>query len=543
MTRRYDPTRAKRHWVYSRSDIEALFGVSETTVTNWIKRGLNPVDDHRPQLFSGYELRRFLNDMSWPYGRAPKDGRLYCCQCPGFNALRQGNIRTSSMGIDCLSVAGLCSACHNPLQAVVPAADIAEIIGASLNIPRHSSAGKSEGVSEETERSGAKIPPETTSSNLRWLYAYRRFLEEHQNFKGSTVDGHLSAVSRMSAFLRHKRYEAVTIDDAVRFKAWLRRRVEAEDDEALSITTIGHVLDRCRAFFTWLERQPGPSAVIDLPGYFSLSRGERALEAGMSKGTSLSFDQALCLFLAMPDEGPVALRNRAIIAMFITTGIRIQALITLRGRHVNCRTRWINQDPREVETKNGKHIRTYCLDLDNGLLAAIETWSDWRTDHGFGANAPFFLPDRYLQANPIGFGHQPDAGETAEGWKSGDPVQKIIKEAASAAGLTDPIASHDFRRILQPFLAQRGQMMVVEEVALQLNFGHTPVETIRKHYAGMSDDNREIALDEVCRRAMTSRCRLDLYLAYERNQIAETHPDYRRARDIFEQNSLREEAG
>jgi hypothetical protein len=117
-------------------------------------------------------------------------------------------------------------------------------------------------------------------------------------------------------------------------------------------------------------------------------------------------------------------------------------------------------------------------------------------------------------------------------------TEKIIKDATRAAGIAeDGIASHDFRRIFYPFLSKRGAMMIIEEVALQLNFGQTPTETIRKHYASTQDSEREGNLGELCRRALSHQTELKLYLAFERNMIAETDPDFRRAKDIFQRNS------
>ena len=91
--------------------------------------------------------------------------------------------------------------------------------------------------------------------------------------------------------------------------------------------------------------------------------------------------------------------------------------------------------------------------------------------------------------------------------------------------------------MLLPFLAKRSNMQTIEEIAFQLNLGHTPKDTTRKHYAVMLDAEREKILDELCRRALTDRSELELYLAFERGEIAETDPDYRRAKDIFERNS------
>ncbi|MCY0151670.1 site-specific integrase [Hoeflea alexandrii] len=276
----------------------------------------------------------------------------------------------------------------------------------------------------------------------------------------------------------------------------------------------------------------------DLPGYFKLSRKERAAESSMVKGTSLNFDQALCLFMAMPASTPIEVRNRAVIAMLTTTGIRVAALVTLRGKHVNIMTRWINQDPREVNTKFSKHIHTYCLDLGYGLLDAIQEWDRWRQANGFGRDAPFFLPDRYIQSNAIGLGYRSAETSVPECWKSDDPIQRIIKDAAQAADIPEEnISSHDFRKILHPFLSKRGSMAIIEEVALQLNLGHTPTETIRKHYASMQNGEREEILDELCRRALSHRTELELYLAFERGEITLADPDYERARGIYERNS------
>lgn len=538
MSRRHDPTKARRHWVYNREDLCALFDISDGTITNWIRRSLEPVDDKRPQLFAGHKLRQFLTRQRWPEGRPPENGRLFCSNCLGFKALIADTIQTRATDTTCISLTGLCTDCRTMLQLDVAPENLGEIYTASYNTAEDSPDVIEGGVLRGNGRNGAPIPPETDSSNLRWLYGYRIFLENHQEWDVRTVDEHLRAVGRMSAFLSHTPFERVEIADVRRFKDELRRRRDMGDSMALSRSTVLHTLDRCGAFFKWLQRQPDVRMHPDLPGYFKLSRKERASEAGMAKGTSLTFDHALRAFLAMPRSTPIELRNRAIIAMFIVTGMRIAALITLRGKHVNMQTRWINQDPREVDTKLGKHIRTYCLDLGSGLLDAITEWERWRKANGFGDEAPFFLPDRYIQPNIVGLGYRPAQTEVAQCWKSDDPVQRIVKDAFQAAHMpNDGISSHDFRKMLHPFLSKRGSMIILEEVALQLNLGHTPAETIRKHYASMEDNQREAVLDELCRRALSYRTELELYLAYDRGEIAEDAPDYRRARDIFERHS------
>ncbi|WP_339761596.1 hypothetical protein [uncultured Hoeflea sp.] len=158
--------------------------------------------------------------------------------------------------------------------------------------------------------------------------------------------------------------------------------------------------------------------------------------------------------------------------------------------------------------------------------------------NGFGANAPFFLTDRYIQPNGIGLGYRSAETDAPECVKLDAPIQRIIRDAAQAAGsLVKGISSHDFRKVLHPFLSNQGNMMIIEEVALQFNLGHTPTEMIRKHYASIQDDERQAILDELCRRALSHRSNVALYLAIERNWITEADPDDTRAKRIDERNA------
>lgn len=538
MSRNHDPTRARRHWIYSRDDIIELFSVSESTITNWVGIGLPPIDAKRPQLFAGYAIRKFLTNRRWRHGRVPKQGRLFCPDCAGFKPVQRKSISYRAIGLGCFRLTGKCTDCDSLLEVTVPVTTYPEIYDASANTPKDSSDVLGGGVLEGVGRKGTSIKPETTGSNLRLLYGYQIFLEHHESVETPTVDEHLRALARMSSFLGNKPFEQVKIEDVLRFKDYLRERRDGE--ESLSFSTVSHSLSHCSAFFGWLARQPGIRLQTDLPGYFSLTRREGASETGMARETELTFNLALCLFKDMPRSTPLEQRNRAIVALIIVSGIRVAALVTLRGRHVNIDTRWINQDPKEVATKLSQRIRTYCLDLGNGLIDAIRSWAHWREANGFGDDDPFFLPDRFLQPNTLGLGYRAHVRQARECWKSEDPVQRIIKNAAAAAGVLDGhVSSHDFRKALHPFLAVRGDMSVPEEVALQLNFGHTPEEVMRRHYAQMSDSEREITLNNLCSRALSKRSDLDAYLGMERGEISETDPDYPRAKALYEQRRLK----
>lgn len=435
MTCRHDPRKAQRHFVYDRKELRELFGVADRTVAYWIQRGLMPVDDHRPQLLAGSEVRRFLMLLRWPGGRQPENGKLFCPFCFKFQALRANEWQITPDELGRFNMRGPCTACGSMLQATVSRRLVNEVIHASCNI-----AGDSPDVSEGevpglVAGKGHPIPPETCKSNLRWLHHYRIHLVEADEREKGTVEEHLRSLARISALMDHLPFESYGIEDVRKVKNALRGIREIEERDGLSYSTVEHTLNNGRKFFEWPGERPGVSMDPHLTRYFNLSHLERQIAADAVKGTGLTFDQAITLFKAMQSENPIEVRNRAIVALLIVTGIRINALVTLLGKNVNIDTRWINQDPRDVHTKNRKHIRTYCLDLGHGLFEAIQAWSNWRQQNGFGDQDAFFLPDRHIQSNSAGLGYKPASDEPAECWKSQEPVRGDHQNSGRGRGI------------------------------------------------------------------------------------------------------------
>jgi len=51
-----NPRRVKIHRSYSVEEMSRLLGVHKNTVRNWLKNGLEPIDDQRPTLIRGSDL-------------------------------------------------------------------------------------------------------------------------------------------------------------------------------------------------------------------------------------------------------------------------------------------------------------------------------------------------------------------------------------------------------------------------------------------------------------------------------------------------------
>ena len=76
-----NPRLVKIHRNYSVEDIARLFGIHKNTVRSWLKQGLTAINDRRPTLILGCELRRFLQERRQRAKQSCGPGRIYCIAC------------------------------------------------------------------------------------------------------------------------------------------------------------------------------------------------------------------------------------------------------------------------------------------------------------------------------------------------------------------------------------------------------------------------------------------------------------------------------
>jgi hypothetical protein len=72
---------AKIHRSYAVEEIADLFGTHKNTVRRWVKAGLPTIDDRRPMLILGGELRAFLEACRKKNKRTCRPGEMYCVRC------------------------------------------------------------------------------------------------------------------------------------------------------------------------------------------------------------------------------------------------------------------------------------------------------------------------------------------------------------------------------------------------------------------------------------------------------------------------------
>ena len=80
-SRNPNPRLAKIHRSYSVDDVSRLFKIHKNTVRNWLRQGLEPIDDQRPTLIRGQELQHFLAERRSRSKQTCGPGRIYCLPC------------------------------------------------------------------------------------------------------------------------------------------------------------------------------------------------------------------------------------------------------------------------------------------------------------------------------------------------------------------------------------------------------------------------------------------------------------------------------
>jgi helix-turn-helix protein len=106
-----NPRLAKIHRSYAVEDVSRLFKIHKNTVRNWLGQGLAPIDDSRPTLIRGQELRRFLTERRVRLKQVCGPGRIYClpCRAPKVPA---GNIADCVQTTDTVgTLQGICPDC------------------------------------------------------------------------------------------------------------------------------------------------------------------------------------------------------------------------------------------------------------------------------------------------------------------------------------------------------------------------------------------------------------------------------------------------
>lgn len=127
--RRPNPRLAKLHHNYTVAEIAERFGVHRNTVRRCIEDGLPVLDDQRPLLVLGRDLRDFLQARRNKNKRKCAPGQIYCVKCrePRAPAGSMAEYKPSGGGLG--SLIGICPDCETVIYRRTSDAKLKQVSG------------------------------------------------------------------------------------------------------------------------------------------------------------------------------------------------------------------------------------------------------------------------------------------------------------------------------------------------------------------------------------------------------------------------------
>lgn len=317
--------------------------------------------------------------------------------------------------------------------------------------------------------------------NERIKRDYFILLKQADQMADSTVDGIRKALSRYEDFTVWEDFTSFEKERAIGFKKHLTKLHAVRSDKPLSRATVYSTVQAVQAFFRWLSRQPGYRSKI-APGdirYFNLSRKDVAIATSNRTKRFPTLEQVNATLAAMPATTEIEMRDRALFAFAILTGIRDSAISSLRLKHIDIHQRLVIQDPSEVKTKFSKRIETFFFTSVGPDAERIVT--EWiaflKEEKLYGNDDPLFPRAKVIASKMNGF--MCDGLEPMP-WSSAGQIRQIFKSAFAHAGIPY-FNPHSFRDTLT-ILGEQVCRTPEEFKAWSQNLGHeSPLTTFTSY--------------------------------------------------------------
>lgn len=261
--------------------------------------------------------------------------------------------------------------------------------------------------------------------SLKTIENYRLYLERFIEFSGDiTVD-------------------KITSEQVRRFRLWLNRHIN-DSNQSLSLITQSYHLIALRGFLTYLSRRDIQSLSADkiiLP------------KTARKQVTFLHYDEISSLLSQIDLDTERGLRDRAIIELLFSSGLRVSELVNLNRDHIN-----LNRKEFMVRGKGQKDRPVF---VSKG---AAERVSD-------------YLASRHDSLVPLFISYSRFTGQTDT---SGDyrrlqsrSIQRMVSHYAKMAGITKHVSPHTLRHSFATDLLMNG----ADLRSVQAMLGHSNIST------------------------------------------------------------------
>ena len=228
-----------------------------------------------------------------------------------------------------------------------------------------------------------------------------------------------------------------------RYRLWLNR-YKSTDGEELAMITQSYHLIALRGFLKYLSRRDVPSMS---PDKIELPKVHR------KQVTFLHYDEVIRLLEQIDTSDEAGLRDRAILELLFSSGLRVSELVNLNRDHINT-TR------REFMVR-GKGQKDRPVFISQAAANHVEEYLASRHD----SLVPLFLS----------YSRNTNTADTSGDFRrlSARSIQRMISKYARMAGITKHVSPHTMRHSFATDLLMNG----ADLRSVQSMLGHTNIST------------------------------------------------------------------
>ncbi len=269
------------------------------------------------------------------------------------------------------------------------------------------------------------------------------YLEVERGRSSKTSENYRRYLERFVEFAGDIEVEDITSELVRKYRLWLNRVVSDKGDELATITQSYHLI-ALRGFLDYLSKRDIASLApnkIDLP------------KTHRKQVTFLHFEEVERILEVIPDDGTLShLRDRAIMELLFSSGLRVSELTNLDRDHINIKRR-------EFMVR-GKGQKDRAVFISKAAANALETYLATRTD----SLPPLFL--NYSRNN---------IQDTSGDFRRLLPrsIQRLVSKYAKLAGITKHVSPHTMRHSFATDLLMNG----ADIRSVQSMLGHSNIST------------------------------------------------------------------
>lgn len=286
---------------------------------------------------------------------------------------------------------------------------------------------------------------------------YIEHLEVEGGRSAKTAENYTLYLERFVQFTDNMTVDKITSETVRKYRLWLNRFKNDHDDELATITQSYHLI-ALRGFLTYLSKRDIPSLSpekIDLP------------KVSRKQVTFLHYDEVARMLDTIALDSEQGLRDRAIIELLFSSGLRVSELTNLNRDHVNTKRR-------EFMVR-GKGQKDRPVFIGAAAALRVDDYVSARLDN----LPPLFLSYSRNNVSSNGGDYRRLTSRS---------IQRIINKYARLAGITKHVSPHTMRHSFATDLLMNG----ADIRSVQSMLGHSNISTTQV-YTHVTDEHlREV---------------------------------------------------